>query len=572
MKICPKCGQELVGDRCPKCDGPEIVVNNNEYLRRKKAYEEKQAKQKSASSHSESAENTEPLGDVLAQLKKNSTTAVKKVQKVRTKAKHNLNGKQIKNKDSSDEGQNVETQAEESSGISRSTRKRKRNKNVTLVIVLVAVMLVITAATFGVYKLVTRKNQILYMSYNNKVYNVSSLDSSYVCDMQDAIFAADKKTFYIAEWPEEIEKNKLSETCVSQNGKYFSAVIYDEPSGVYSLYAWNEEGCFKVSENKLKKNVKTITDGGVVIYTDVEMVNEEGYSGDYSLYVCKLSTDKSQEKGSRLLGNNVKVESRLRSAYVYSDSNLVICYNDSDRLYTYNYKKDEKKTIADHVEAIYPMSEESAYLYTSQIKDENTLSEADSLVYQVDGTFMYYNLDHDTKITIGKQTGVNLSFVYEKKNSCIYVISSSAISYAEVKDNKVGEFKKIDQLGVQQNFMYMSDESTLLYVNASNQLMSMNKGTTKQICEQVKDGSVTRVGNTDNGITYVVDQTQYYRSDLSASEVAMYTESGLSDTTDTYLYKNRLYFYNAAKELYSCTLKGKDNHKIGQVDSLWLGY
>ena len=36
---CPKCGQEYEGSACPNCEpGPEIIVNNADYLRRKEAY------------------------------------------------------------------------------------------------------------------------------------------------------------------------------------------------------------------------------------------------------------------------------------------------------------------------------------------------------------------------------------------------------------------------------------------------------------------------------------------------------------------------------------------------------
>ena len=47
---CPKCGQEYEGSACPNCEpGPEIIVNNADYLRRKEAYEKKQAEKESAS-------------------------------------------------------------------------------------------------------------------------------------------------------------------------------------------------------------------------------------------------------------------------------------------------------------------------------------------------------------------------------------------------------------------------------------------------------------------------------------------------------------------------------------------
>ena len=46
---CPKCGQEYEGSACPNCEpGPEIIVNNADYLRRKEAYEKKQAEKETS--------------------------------------------------------------------------------------------------------------------------------------------------------------------------------------------------------------------------------------------------------------------------------------------------------------------------------------------------------------------------------------------------------------------------------------------------------------------------------------------------------------------------------------------
>ena len=81
--ICPKCGQEYEGDKCPRCSGPEIIVNNADYLKRRRAYEEKQAVERSASSDKES-ENEELLPDeIIRRLRENggklaAKTAAKK--------------------------------------------------------------------------------------------------------------------------------------------------------------------------------------------------------------------------------------------------------------------------------------------------------------------------------------------------------------------------------------------------------------------------------------------------------------------------------------------------------------
>ena len=51
--LCPKCGREYEGTKCPNCDGLDIIVNQDDYLKRRKEYEEKQAVLKSAFSDNE---------------------------------------------------------------------------------------------------------------------------------------------------------------------------------------------------------------------------------------------------------------------------------------------------------------------------------------------------------------------------------------------------------------------------------------------------------------------------------------------------------------------------------------
>lgn len=46
----------------------------------------------------------------------------------------------------------------------------------------------------------------------------------------DAIFATDKKTFYTPQLPDDIDKDKITSTLASDNGKYFAAAAYDEDS------------------------------------------------------------------------------------------------------------------------------------------------------------------------------------------------------------------------------------------------------------------------------------------------------------------------------------------------------
>ena len=140
--------------------------------------------------------------------------------------------------------------------------------------VLIAVVLIGVAA-FGIYKLATKKNYALYVSYNGKIYDIAGLDSNYVCDESDAIFAADSKTFYTAQWPEQIDSGKNILSVASDNGKYFVTVTYDESnsSGRYSMYIWSKDECVLVSEDNLQKEIMYISDDGLVIYTNINTVS-----------------------------------------------------------------------------------------------------------------------------------------------------------------------------------------------------------------------------------------------------------------------------------------------------------
>lgn len=552
MKICPKCGREFEGSGCPFCTSPEIVVNNNEYLQRKKAYEEKQAKKVSSasSSYSESEAAKESMDEVFEKIKNNTTAVARKA--------HGI-GKELKQK--------------ATSRAEKSTDKKgtgKKNRTVLFGCILAVVMLLVTVGAYGIYTLVMRKNYTLYMSYNDKIYDAASLDSSFVCNQSDAIFAADKKTFYIADWPESLNRNQLSESLASKNGKYFAATTYDSDTMIYTLYVWSKDGFVEVDSSKNSKSIKTITDEGCVIYSDTEVVNLEGNVGATRLFICDTYLDKSKETGEQLCSITTKVEDKLKSAYVYSHNDLIIYTNMSNKMYTYDYKNKKKSSIAS-VDSFYPMSAETPYLYEPQTSDEIYLSEAESFIYSSGGTYYFYDLESSKRITLGKVSGTNIAFIYEKKNFCMYIISSDVIECGEISEEGLKERRVLDNLGSSQNMIYMNENYRLIYINSSNQLMSLHKGTTKLIKEQVLDGSLNRVGNTESGITYITDGTQYYKASLSDGETAIYHEAEKVCTTDTYLYKNRLYFYNTARELYSCTKEGKSQTKIGNVERLWLG-
>lgn len=205
--------------------------------------------------------------------------------------------------------------------------------------VLIAVVLIGVAA-FGIYKLATKKNYALYVSYNGKIYDIAGLDSNYVCDESDAIFAADSKTFYTAQWPEQIDSGKNILSVASDNGKYFVTVTYDESnsSGRYSMYIWSKDECVLVSEDNLQKEIMYISDDGLVIYTNINIINDEGSTNGTSLAMSRVKEVKKQPEAQTTL-----IDGNLNKAYVYESKHLIVCLTNAGSLYTYDYEKKKSR-------------------------------------------------------------------------------------------------------------------------------------------------------------------------------------------------------------------------------------
>lgn len=563
--LCPKCGQEYEGQSCPRCSKPDIIVNNADYLRRKQAYEEKkQAVEGSASSDSIQASPGLQPEEILEKIK--SKRAVlsgpgKRKPGNRSTARRKAGG-----------NTSVETQEADNRGGSKFRRKGKKHwwKIITAAILLVAV----AAGGTGIYKLATRKNYVLYMSYNDRIYNVAGLDTKLVCGMPEAVFEVDNSTFYTPDFPDEINQNQVVQQMASTGGDYFAAVTFDESSSKYALYLWNEKNSIKIAESPKEKNIKFISDKGCVVYTDTDVVNDEGAVGKVELYLYEVL------KGGSVFeqGFLTALDENLRSVYIYADKNTVIFLGNDNALYTYLFgkeKKGAKQLVSDEARNIYAMSGETDGVFTYQAQTVNLSDNAEGFIYRdsVTGNCYYHAItDKQTAedVPVGKVAGSGMEFIYEK-NSGIYLISTAGLWYAPLEQDEIPVYKEIDKMGNALNVIYIASEGKVLFVNAEQNLLRVKKGAVKTEAEKVSDGSLSRVVNTQQGITYIRDGIQYYRSSSSAQEVRM-TEVGADAVTKyTLFYKNRLYYYDASGELYSCTAKGKDRSLVGEVEHFWLG-
>ena len=545
--ICPKCGQEYEGDKCPRCNGPEVIVNNADYLKRKRAYEEKQAGKGSASSDKETSENNtaavknggqeEVLPDEMFRRLKESGSkfAQDAVEKTASQAKKAVKGKK---------------------------------KLIVRIIAAAIVLMLASLAGFGIFNLATRKNYVLYMKYNNKIYNVAGIDSKLVCSEDDIVFEADNNSFYMPEFSDEIDKNNIIQKMASNQGKYFTAITYDSMEDKYTLFVWNNSMSLRLAESSNKKEILYISDKGTIIYKDTQVVNDQGALGQTSLMVSKL--DKS--KDGDVHGVITEVESSLANVYIYSAKNTIIYNSTGNVLYTLNYDKDEKKKeISEDAKNIYALTSKSSVRYSYKANPVNQSDKAEGFIYSVNGNCYYHSISskNTEDMFIGKFNGSGVELIYDK--DYVYVINSGQVSYASVKKDVTPVFTVVSKLGGASDYVFLELADTIAAVDENNNLISISSGKVKTIAENITDGSLSIVKNTSSELTYIRDNVQYYKKSLTADEVKMTDVGSDADTVSTLFYKNKLYYYNSDKKLCSCTVKGKNGSVVGDVERFWLG-
>ncbi|MBO5459271.1 MAG: hypothetical protein J5981_03365 [Lachnospira sp.] len=545
--LCPKCGKEYEGSECPNCSGPKIIVNQSDYQKRKEAYEKKQAELKSASSYSAAGEQPQKSAntDNKASEKNNKSSGeYEEINYLEVMKKVCDTGKGI-----------AGTAAKKLSG-----REINFKKYIKPAVIILILFLVIGAAGTGIYRLATRKNYELYMSSNQKIYNVAGFENNYVCDMSDAVFAVDNKTFYTPAFPSEIDKTQMISSMASANGEYFAAVIYHEGTSGYALYVWKEDGsrvkC--ISENAYFKDIKYITNKGKVIYTDAEVLNDEGAMGQIQLYVYDLS-----EK-------LILVEQSLREAYVYAGHEKLICHNKENELYVYDYEKMSLvETISEEVSNVYIEAEEDNF-FTSNAGTVNALKSSDAVIYGESGKWYYYDLAEHKNKYIAQETDAAAEFVYEEKGGYVYMLFSDRIAYREITSDDVKSMIELDTLTAQ-NYVYQGESNTLIYINSKKELCCAEKSKITVIDSGVESGSLSQVENTNTGFTYLKGQERYYCESSSAKPVKIYDGAEQKVSGQALLYKNKLYFYTSGNLLYTCSTKGKNLDKFGEVERFWLG-
>lgn len=459
---------------------------------------------------------------------------------------------------------------QDNGGISVSVRKAdKAHIPYTKAGIIIAAILVAVAAVVLIVNIAIKKDYNIYMSDGNKIYDVSSLDSKYVCDNNNAVFALDDVTFYTPEWPADIDRDNVILKVASPKGDYYAADVYNTESGNYTFYIWSEDVCKKVVENEYSHNVYYISDKGTVIYEETETINDNGKTGNKMLSMAEIKKDKSDASG--YVCDVRTIERSLKQSYVYSDKNTIIVLNDDGRLYQYDYVKKTTTEVDMYVDDVAALSDTSG-MYSSGAEHLNTSDDVESYMYSLSSGENYYVELKNVKTTLLRGiTGTSLTYIYDKKNDYIYWISSKKISYAKFKNDEITDVDVLENTGTSVNVVYIPDKEELVYINDAAQLVKAEKGKKTFIADSLRDGSLSLIKNTDEMLTYIADGRQHYIKNTSSKPVEICEAENMVNTSNTSLYKKRLYFYAKDGQLYSCNLKGRAQNQIGSVERFFVG-
>ena len=581
--ICARCGTEYEGSQCPKCDGPVIKVNNSDYIARRKAYEEKQAMLNKAL-QKEADVNINDNADEKTALRAEGSSKEKINKKAHASKSKNydegvfditkVDFEQVAEK--LKKGKDKLTKSVEEKAQVNKKQKKIADKNrinsgmakYSRLGAVIAGILVIAAVIVLIINVALRKNYNIYMSDGNRIYDVSSLDSKYVCNSSDAVFTTDDVSFYTPEWPEDIDRDSVVSSAASTEGNYYAADVYDSANGSYSLYIWSEDVCLKAVENIYEHNVYHISDKGTVIYEETETINDNGKTGAKLLSMAELKKDKTQESGYICAVNTI--EKNLNTAYVYSSKDVLIVLDGYGRLYQYNYTQKTTTEIAMDVDGICAAAN-TAGMYFSGAEHLNASETAVSYIYSASEANYYVEVKNAKITELKGIKGINSTYVYDSKNGYLYWAGNKKISYARFKNGEITDITFLENTGTGMNIVYLPDTQELIYINDASQLVSVEKGKKTFIAEEVRDGSLSQIRNTDKSLTYIANGIQYYIKDTDAKPVVLCEAGDMINTSNTGIYKKRVYFYGSDGQLYTCNLKGEARNVIGNVERFFIG-
>lgn len=508
---CHKCGYDYSGNgACPKCGANAIVVSED-YLRRKREYEEsgkisvgnvtfRQSDDKSDMVNGEELEEEDVLITAYKKMKARAAGAFSS-NTSKKKILHNLADKVTSKKKDSPKS---EKNSEKKSAISIDKSKMKK-----AAIFAMGVLFVVLAIA-GIVAVVTKPQE--------KVYMVSS--SSHIDEKNVVTYVVNEKEAYIYH---EGKKLKVSDSPVERSwyNKNFSTIIFESQNKIF-CYAGG-----KVTELSLE--AKSVTD--VYIETDGKYGVISTFDGNVqSLYKCNQKGEMdlicSDEQGKELIGisggnviytdiayspingvNEVTLKAYINSknvtllenyvdAVVFGNGKL-IALNEENQVFSIGLNKSIKKDIIlENVTHLYSQTGSSVYTSYGSKNVDKTYPQI--VIVKSGNNF----------VSVDAGEGFKTKKLFSEKSSMVEIIyneKSNRINYV------VGnELKEIDKKASQQkkitSFVYNDKKNELVYATSDGKLIRENQNGKKQLETGVS--KVREAGNSGDYI-YTKGESEY---------------------------------------------------------------
>ena len=380
---CHKCGYEYsAGSACPKCGAGAILVNED-YLRRKREYEESgkisignvEFKKSDDDSEFVEAEDLDPvdvLKDAYKKMKEKGNSVIKNGTKRRT-AKRSKGVK--KNSAQKDNGRHKKVKVSKSSGTRKADdgRKRKLNKFMSghrkaVAGILGAVLLAVIFAAAVLVWFSDRNKDCVYLVSDGTLYDDSRV-TLLVNDDELYLYRNKKKTVISREKADLLLYNSdfsgvmysdsegvnyrfngkntrlykdfganVIDCFISSTGSNIAYVVYEQ--GVYVLYSFYNDEIKVVSQGSGAKEILYASNTGNVVYKDIDYSPLNGvnsltlmyYDGNRHFVSDSFVDAVYVEKSNSIL--LLSKENELLSVKLAEDMNAELILSDADKLYT----------------------------------------------------------------------------------------------------------------------------------------------------------------------------------------------------------------------------------------------
>ncbi len=545
--LCVKCGEEYEGASCPRCEGPQILVNNDDYLRRRKAYEEKQAAKRSASSGNGATQTAGEVDFVVQLASKVNKKIESNKKKSETTKRENTNKASV--------GQKPHTY---------------RSKRYLKLLVVVGALIVL-AIVIGAWLFSGRKS--FFIRNADGIYELKKGKCELVCQDYDAYFSADNKCFYEMKLPQEYKDMVVKDRLASDMGKCAAAVVYDEDSLTYKALIIKEDSAYIITEGNKSLDVMYVTDNGTVVYTAHEMVNDEGYGGAYELYIYEATNPKKPVEG----GTVRELTDDLKHTYVLPKVGRVLFVDSESNLLSYDYDKSHTIShVAEYISNVYVPDNEVKNKYSYYAGYVSL--DATSVIYSESGKFYYMDFE-DKKmqnICIAGVSGATTSIIY-KKDEFVYSIEGNIlkfITYNKVLNSTgdgyttVYESKDVLTLNVLANGYWLDDKNVFMCISSDNKLCQISKGLVKELETEVLPGSFACVDGDTNSFVYCKGTVWCYIKTLGTKPVQMVVpeEASIKKVVKV---KNKIYVLSEKNKLYVCSKDLKKFEEICDAEYVW---